>query len=341
MANLPKIGVDIGSASIKLVELVPSGRMGWRLTAAITVPSPVARFVDSPTGQTAMAQSLAKAYKEAGMRAKRVVVALPEEQISTHVVEMPALSEAEVEQALKWQVEQYIPIPAEQAIWSYQVIRKTEGEQGGMEILLAAVAKTTVEGYQKVIEQAGLEVLAMETELMATARAVVPPGAPLALIVDIGAKSTDLGIVDRGMLVFSRTIPTAGEAFTRAIESALGVDSAQAEQFKNSYGFSKQLMEGKLGEIMRPVLSIIASEIRKTGDFYLSKHGGDAVKEVVLAGGVAALPDVVGILSGALGLEVVVGDPFSRVELDKKQRQVLGAGAPLYAVSVGLAMRET
>ncbi len=342
MSNLPKIGIDIGSASIKMVELVPAGKDKWKLAAAASAVVPVGGISGGASNQAAITSSMVKIIKEAGMRSKRAVVALPEDQISSHVVEMPAMSDNEVEQALQWQVEQYIPIPADQAVWSYQIIRRDQpgNGAGGMEVLLAAAAKRLVETYSQVVEQAGLEVVAMETELMATARSVIPGGSPPAMVVDIGARSTDVGVVLGGQLVFARTIPTAGQAFTRAIETGLGLDTKQAEQYRNAYGFSKEQLQGKLLTVMRPVLTLIATEIKKTIDFYVSKHSDVVIGLVVLSGGIAVLPDVVGALSQLLGFEVTVGNPFSRVEMDESQKKQLMEGGPFYSVSLGLSMRD-
>lgn len=339
MSDLPKIGIDIGSASIKLVELVPTGRGRWRLTAAASMPSFQGGLVGNINNTAPFSQAIAKMLKESGAKSRKAVVALPEEQISSHVVEMPLMGEDEVRQALQWQVEQYIPIPAEKAVWSYEIIKKdTSG--GGMEVLLVAVAKNLVNAYTITMEQAGLEVVALETELMAACRAVVPANYPLSMIVDIGAKSTDVGVVKNGLLVFSRTVPTAGEAFNRAIATTLGLDVGQAEQYKKTYGFSANKLEGKLAEVMKPVLQMIANEIKKTADFYTSKHSGETIKVVTLSGGIAALPDVVGALSALVGVEVAIANPFARVSLDTVQDKALMGSGPFYVVSVGLAMRE-
>lgn len=320
MPDLPKIGIDIGSSSIKLVELVPAGKQ-WRLVSAASAP---------------VGTAIAAILKEAGMKSRRAVVALPEEQVSTHIVELPMMKEGEIEQALEWQVEQYIPIPKDEAVWSWEIVRRDE-TGGGVEILLVAAAKTLVESYRKTVETAGLELVAVETELNATARADVKPGSPLSVVVDIGAKSTDMGIVREGQLIFAQTIPTAGDAFTRAIETGLGLDHAQAEQYKNTYGMNDKELEGKLAEAMKPVLAVVAGEIRKTIDFYVTKHQGEAVKMVVLSGGAAGMPEIVGKLSAILGLEVVMGDPFVGLIMDEAQKKAFANSGPYYAVAIGLA----
>jgi len=338
MSSLPKIGVDIGASSIKMVELVSAGQDKFKLLIAASLTTSEGMGLASGQVNIAtIATTIAKMCREAGTHSKQVVASLPEEQVFSHLVEMPVMSDSEVEQALQWQVEQYIPIPADQAVWSYQIVKRdTQGPS--MEVLLAAVPKTLANTYRQVFEQAGLEPVALETELMATARAISAINSPLQIVVDIGAKGTDLGICRGGQLIFARTIPTAGEAFTRAIETTLGLDAAQAEQYKNTYGFTKNQLEGKLAEAMKPVLKLIADEIKKTIDLYTSKHRGEVVKSAILAGGVAVLPEIVGELSAQLGLEVVVGNPFVKVQMDDAQRQALSASASFYSVAAGLSM---
>ena len=323
MTALPKLGIDIGTASIKLVELFPVGKGKWKLGAIGSEITPPGGVLGNQNNLGVIAAAVGKTVKESGAKNRRVAAALPEEQVSSHVVEIPLMSDEEVKQALQWQVD----------IFAFSPGAISPGEATALFIVIAEIVR--------VFDMAGLEVVALETELMATARAVVPADVPLSMIVDIGAKSTDLGIVRAGQMVFARTIPTAGEAFTRAIEAALGLASGQAEEYKRTYGFDTQKMQGKITEAMKPVMNVITAEVRKTGDFYMSKHRGEQVKLVTLSGGVALVPEVVNVLSGLLGMEVAVGNPFNRIEMDKnKTSQLLGLG-PFYAVAAGLAMRTS
>ena len=196
MADLPKLGIDIGNSTIKLVELVPNGKMKWKLVTAASISSVPGGIAGGSANLPSLTGALIKLIKESGAKSRRVIAALPEEQVSSHVVEMPIMKDDELKQALQWQVEQYIPIPAEKATWSHQVISKNEGT-GSMEVLLVAASKNLVNSYLQVLEQAGLSVEALETELTATARAVTNPDSPLSVVVDIGSKSSDLGIISR------------------------------------------------------------------------------------------------------------------------------------------------
>lgn len=339
MSTLPLVGIDIGASSIKMVELVPNGNQKWKLTGAASISAPAGGVNGGPGNIAVITQSIAKVRKEAGMKVRRAVVSLPEEQVSSHVVEMPLMSEDEVRQALEWQVEQYIPISADKATWSYEIIKK-DPTAGVMEILLIAVAKNLVNAYIQTVEQAGLEVVAMETELMALARACVTENFPLVILTNIGAQGTDLGVVSQGQLVFSRTIPTGGSAFNRAIEVGLNLDTSTAEQYKLSYGLAADKLNGELAKAMQPVVKVIGTEIRKTGDFYLSKHSGESIKAVIFSGGSALMPELISELSGVVGMEIVMGNPFTRVNMDQKQLKTIEGSAPFYGVATGLAMRQ-
>lgn len=337
MSNLPKIGIDLGSSSVKMVELASVGKDKWKLLSAASMPSQ-GSVIGNKSSINVVVADLARLLKEAGVRGQQAVASIPEELAYSHLVNLPVMSETEIDQALSWQVEQYIPIPKDQVVWSYDITKKDE-VAGEIEVMLVAVPKTVAEWYRQVLEQSGLNVLALETELAATARAVVPVNVSTSVIVDIGSKGTDIGVVRNGKLVFSRVVPTAGEAFTRAIETTLGLESAVAEQYKNSYGFANNQLEGKLLEAMKPVLNMISLEVRKTMDFHVSKHAGEIIKMVTLSGGVAALPDVVSALSALLGVEVIIANPFSKVNLDDSQKKALTGHESFYAVAVGLSMK--
>jgi len=308
MSNLPRLGIDIGSTTTKMVELVPAGKDKWKLVTAASMPSFSGGIAGNPANLGSFSQALIKMRKEAGVRATKVIAALPEGQV-------------------------------DRAVWSHQVIRK-DPTSGGMEVMLVAAAKNLVNAYVSIMEQAGLEVVALETELMAISRAMVPSSYPTSLIIDVGSKSTNVGVVEKGQLVFARTIPTAGEALTRAIQSSLGLELSLAEQYKVTYGLDSTKLGGKLVEAMKPVLNVISSEIRKTADFYTSKHSGQGITLATLTGGVAMMPEMVAMLSGAVGMEMSVGDPFIKLVLDKPQQQALATSGPLYGVAVGLGMRD-
>jgi type IV pilus assembly protein PilM len=191
-----------------------------------------------------------------------------------------------------------------------------------------------------VLKTAGLDDVGLETEIVTLARSLVAQGQEVALVLDLGAKATDMAVVENGLVVFSRSIATAGEALTRAVATGLDLDPTQAEAYKKAYGVDPQKLEGKVREAIGPILDVMVNEVEKTVSYYYSETK-KTVKRVILSGGTAGLPEVVSSMASRLSMEIQVGDPFERVKMDEAvRRQLTQTQAPFYAVAVGLAMKD-
>jgi type IV pilus assembly protein PilM len=170
---------------------------------------------------------------------------------------------------------------------------------------------------------------------------VAPTDSRLTLVVDLGARATDMAIVSQEQVVFTHSIGTAGEALTRAVASELKLEPAQAEEYKKAYGVDPKQLEGKVRGAIDPILEVVVKEMSKMLEFYRSKHPDNLVTRAVLTGGTAGLPEVVSLMAQKLGIEVQLADPFSRLEKEGEILAKLPEGtAPLYAIAVGLALKE-
>lgn len=336
------VGLDIGSKTIKIVELEHSGK-SIRLKA-----SGVVSYKGTPPEQAhddrelaPLAEAIKKLHKEAKIGSRDMAIALPEPQVFTRTIKFPLLTDAEIASAVKWEAEQYIPIPINEAIVQHQILERHEDKSPGfVSVLLVAVPKTIVERYARAVELAGLNLSIVESEMMASIRSLAPED-QTTLVVNFGARSTNIAVARNGNLSFSRSIPTAGEAFTRAVSQTLGVEEQQAEEYKRTYGLSTQQLEGKIKMALDPVFRMVSEEMKKAMHFYQSEEGGDTPRSAVLSGGTAGMPEIASTLTKLLGLEVVVGNPFSKVEVSPEAVQSLSGYAPLYSISVGLALRES
>lgn len=334
------VGLDIGSKTIKIIELAREGE-GWRLRASGVVGYEGITPDKANTDKELMhlAQAIRRLHKEAKISSKEVAVAIPESQVYTRSIKFPLLTDAEVASAVKWEAEQYIPIPLNEAVVQHQIIEKREdATPPEVVVLLVAAPRSIVESYQKVVQLAGLTLISAETELMALVRSLAPPDATV-LIADFGARSTNIAISKKGQLTFSRSVATAGEAFTRAVAQSLGIEKKQAEEYKRTYGLSGTKLEGKVKIALDPVFRMVADEIRKAIQFYQVEERGDSPQSLILSGGTVGMPEVVSALTKHLGLEVIVGNPFSKIIVDPEAAKTLAEYAPLYSIAVGLAMR--
>lgn len=335
------VGIDIGSKTIKVVELQKEGN-GFTLSASGIVGysgQSVEKMVDDKEFAN-LGEVVKKLHSEAGVSSKDVVISLPEQQVFTRTIKFPLLTDAEIASAVKWESEQYIPIPVNEAIIQHSILQRNEtSSPPEVLVLLVAAPRVVVERYTKVISSAGLNTVAVETELIALTRSLAPADKTI-LLVDLGAGSTDIAIAKNGLLSFSRSIPIAGEAFTRAVSQGLGISAVQAEEYKKTYGLETKELEGKIKIALDPVLRMVVDEVKKAINFYQTEEKGDAPSAVVISGGSSGMPQMISSLSSLLGLEVLIANPFSSVSIDPETAQKLAPYSPLYSVAVGLAMRE-
>ncbi len=334
------VGIDIGTKSIKIVEL-DKKRDSYTLrgSGVIGYTGPSLDKITDDAGLVAIAEIMRKLHKEAKISSNDITISLSEEHVYTRIIKFPLLSDQEIASAVKWEAEQYIPIPIADAVVDHQIIERDETATPPVtRVLLLAAPKEVVHGYVQAIQAAGLNVTTVETELLALCRSLAPSSGTH-MVVDFGSSSTDMAITRNGKMVFTRSIPTAGNALTRAVAQSLGMDEIQAEQYKKTYGLATDKLEGKVSNALLPVIKMVAEEIKKAVHFYQSEDKGEQPQSVILSGGSSGLVGIIAQLSELLNREVVVGDPFSKVEMDSNIRQSLAAYAPLYSIAAGLAMR--
>jgi len=332
-------GLDIGSHNIKLVKLARK-QDKYQLVAFGSCSSTSKGLLsEAESDLMSLAEIIKRLQQEVGVKTKNVVTALPQDQIFTRAITLPSLSDDELSSALKWEAEQYIPVSLDEVALTHEIVGKIEEEgKEKIEILLAAAPKSLIEKTIKVLKVAGLNPVSLEMEITAIARSLVPSESQPVLIVDLGAKATDLAVVENGQVILVRSIPTGGEALTRAISLGLGLEPSQAEAYKKAYGADVKKLEGKVSDALGPILEVIVGEIEKTIQFCQTRKKD--FKRVILVGGTAGLPEAANLLAKKLNLEIQIGNPFSRVVEDSLLAKIPPADLPLYAVAVGLAMKE-
>jgi len=286
-------GLDIGATSLKLVWL-DKQRAGFLLKAALISPIPSKGMLsESPLDEEEMAQALRKAADTAGVNTKKVNIALPENQVYTKVLEMPILSDREVASAIYWEAEQYIPVPLTNIKLVWNVLKRPEkpGPEEKMQVLMVGAPSMLINKYQKIISMAGLEINSMETEILATLRALVlDENFPTSLVVNIGAISTSFAIVRKGIMVFTYSMSVGGAAINRAIATDFNLSPQQAEEYKRVYGVSGKNLGGQIGKSTEPILNAILTEIKKSIAYYGQKYKDDnAIRQIILSGGTATL----------------------------------------------------
>lgn len=336
-----RIGLDIGSHSIKLIEMTKDGDKAI-LHAAGTIATPPKSLVSNLTADhEALANAIKVLVKQTGCRSRDSHIALPESQVFTRVIEVPHLSERELASAIRWEAEQYIPLPLEQVNIDFSILRdiKETGTQN-MEVLLVASPKILIEKYLSILELSGLNPVGAETEIIASSRALCRSASTVrnVMIVSLGAQTTDLAILRTGVLAFTRSISAGGEALSRALVQGLDFNLLQAEEFKKTYGVEKDKLEGKIVSAVKPIMDTIVSEVKRAMAYFQEKHQEEQVETILLSGGTAKLPGMVTYFAEAIGTEVQIGNPWLGIQREPRFA-VLDNEGPTFTVAVGLALR--
>jgi type IV pilus assembly protein PilM len=335
-----KLGLDIGSHSIKLIELEKNGNVINLISAGSIATPPKSLISNLPADQEALSAAIKQLVKQINAKTKDVIIALPESLVFTRVIEIPQLSDRELSSAIRWDAEEYVPLPLDQVNLDFTVLRDSkETGTSKMEVLLVASPKTLIEKYLSILDRAGLNAVAAETEIISASRALVRTvmNVKTTMVVSLGAQTTDLAILRNGTIAFTRSISAGGEALSRALVQSLDFNQIQAEQFKQTYGLEKDQLEGKILSAVKPIMDTIISEIKRAITFYQEKSG-EKVEVVMTTGGTARLPGLVMYIAEATGVEVQLGNPWLGIQREQRF-MVLDQEGATFCVAIGLALR--
>jgi len=333
-------GLNIGSDTIEVVQ-VAKEKNSYRLLSVGMCKTPGAGITsDSEKDLVSLAEAIRKLKNEAKIKTNEVASAIPERNVFSQIIEVPRMGIDELSEAIPWEAENIIPQPLSEVNLDWQIIESNENKSADkMKVLLVAAPTLLINKYIKVFKIAGLDPVALETEVISTIRCLKPIFNQGSLIIaNLGGRSSELSLISRGNLYLTRSLPMAGEAITRAIVSSLNLDVLVAEEYKKNYGLSSQL-EGKVASAIEPILSTVSDEIKKAISFYQGKEQ-DALKLMILSGGTSLLPGIAEFFTKSIGIEVQIADPLSLINMNDQTRQALKRSSPLFTIPLGLAMKE-
>ncbi|MCB9813652.1 MAG: type IV pilus assembly protein PilM [Pseudomonadales bacterium] len=334
---MPAVALDIGTYSIKAVHAKPGKVVEVQRVVEVFNETGIALPTDD-VSVAKLKELLDSFFGDNELPRNDVRLSLPETIISTKVINIPPLSDAELASAIGWQAEQHIPIPPEELSLEYQVLYRPEKrENKQMRVLLVGTRKRMVERYVAMFNEIGIEPSLLETQIISVIRSLqFTQEDPTTLIAHIGSSSMNLSIVMAGELKFVISQMNGGQMLTKALETSIGLDSAQAEQYKRSYGLDGSQFQGKVKEALLPAMNMLLAEIRKSVQFFVNQNPQDTVQRIVLSGGTALLPGIVQHITNELGVEVLIASPFSGA----KGQVPENVNHPAMSVCMGLLQRE-
>lgn len=335
------LGVDIGTSSIKVIQLDEEKGKAKLTTYGMTyLPNDLIRSeADGIIDQ--IADTIRLIVRKAGVTTKRAVAGLPGFAVFTAEITLPDMPEKDLQSALKFEAEKYIPTSIAGMVLDWEVIEQFKSPKGEsqVKVLLTAAPKNLVQRYTQIFDRAGLELESLETEAVALVRSLVGTDPAPTLIVDLGATATDVIVVNKGTPRLTKSFDTGGIAVTEAIAKSLKIDFDQAEQFKRDAGLIGKEGEGKVPDSIKPAVEDIAQKIGHTANLFLEK-GGQKIEKIILTGGTGKLPGFRPYVEDFLNIKVFPGNPWARVIFPPQLEPTLKEISSDFAIAIGLAERE-
>ncbi len=246
---------------------------------------------------------------EGDITTRRVAMSVPVARTFNRAIKLPTLNRREMDEAVRMEAEQYIPVPMDNLYLDYQIIRSDKKET---ELFVVAVPKTIVDSYLLLARLLGLEVIAMETTISSAARLFTyteKTRVPTVLI-DFGSNSVDVTIYDK-TLVVTGTVGGGSEHFIEQIASHLGITNQEGRIIKAKYGLNLSKKQREINEALSPVLEQLIKEIRRMIRYYEERYGDKhKINQIVTMGGGSTMPGLAGYLTNTLRLPVRTYDPW-------------------------------
>lgn len=341
------LGIDIGTFSVKIVELSRHGNRrkldNYAEIQAGALYEKAFRSFEKSTLSVSNAdvvRAIKAALQEARIKSNQAVFSIPDFSTFFTTFTLPPMTEEEISQAVQYEARQHIPLPLSEVTLDWQIVeRNQKGPKAApYKILLVAVPNEVVRQYQDIALNANLELVAMEAEVFGMARilsASEKEKGPVALM-DLGARSTTISIVDMGSLKISHSFDTSGNDFTDVIAKALRTTHEQAEAMKREQGLNVDQDSARAA--LLPILDLIMTEAKKIFQSF-SQAQNKEISKIILSGGSALMPGFPEYVSKNLAKTTEVIDPFATIYYPPILEETLKQIGPSYAIAVGAALR--
>ncbi len=364
------VGIDIGSSSIKVVQLKSKGGKAVLETYGELALGP---FADLSVGELTnlpddkLALAITDALKESEITTRNAGVAIPSASSLVFIIEIPAsVGEKDLASIVPTEARKYIPVPISEVSIDWSVIPKKE-EEGTLEleddsakpadseakkteVLVAAIHNDTLKRYKDALKQANLESDLFEIEIFSNIRASFGHEVSTVMLLDFGASKTKISIVDRGAIRGFHIVNRGSNSITSGISTSLGLPFSRAEELKREVGLlglddpafaqgSSGASKKNISDIARLSVDYILSEINSVVLNYEKKYN-KAVSKVILTGGGSLLKGFLDVAAANFRSEVILADPFNKTEAPAFLENILKNIGPEFSVAVGLALRK-
>ncbi|MEI6208314.1 MAG: type IV pilus assembly protein PilM [Desulfuromonadales bacterium] len=336
------IGIDVGSSSIKLVQLRESKGSYQLLNVGIMPLSPEAIVDNTLMDSSSIAVAIKNLVASLGVKVKVVATSISGNSVIIRKIVLPAMPSEELEDQISWEAEQYIPFDIKDVNMDFQILSPDATDPSKMNVLLVASKKDIINDYVSVFNEAGMQLSIVDVDSFAVQNAFEinydSRADDIVALINIGASVMNINIVKEGITLFTRDVQMGGNLYTEEIQKQLGMSGEEAESGK------MVAMESSNKALMDVILKInetITQEIRRSLDFYNSTASDDRITGIFVGGGCSKIYNLVNTISEKTGLPVDAINPFAKLKFNEKDfdPEYLQEISPLMVVPVGLAIR--
>jgi len=343
-ANTSMVGVDIGSSSVKAVEL--RGKVGDLQLVSLGYESlEPDSVVDGQIMElNSVSNAISSIFNEHKIKTTKVAAGVNGHSVIVKNIVLPQMSSEELQESFAWHAEEHIPFDITDVTLDYHVTGSTDE---ALHVLLAACKRDKVANLKQAIQLAGKQPAVIEVDAFALQNCYEmnydPQPNHVVALLNIGAGTTNINILNGSRSVFTRDATFGGNQYTSLLQKELGLTFEQAEQVKRGMPLPEAAANRNITPILETVSDILALEIQKTMDFYRAtvEDGGLAVEKILISGGGSKLKGLVDFLSRRFEIPVEIFDPFRKIKVDARgfDPEYMREVVPEMAIAVGLALR--
>jgi type IV pilus assembly protein PilM len=355
------LGVDIGTSGVRIIQLslqrerIKLEKYG-EIEARTFYERPFRTFEKSTLllSNTDIARSILAICKESNISERKAIFSIPDFASFSTNIDLPPMTKDEISQTVRFEARHHVPLPLAEVTLDWSIIEGdlSDKKKTPLTVLLVAVPNEIINQYRQIANMSNLELEGLEVEIFGLVRSLVGEDKKTIALLDIGAQSTTISIIDQGILKVSHSFDVAGNELTQVLSKALNVDYKKAEEFKEKQGLKSlvsnipedgknkkpSLITRKVGDILKPLIDLIITETKRTSqNFHQTK--GKKVQKVIIAGGSALLPGLQDYIADDLKIETEIANPFSDITYPPILEGILRKMGPSYAIAVGMALK--
>lgn len=344
MGKKTLVGLDIGSSSVKAVELSRKGTGLQLMNLGFESLQPDTIVDGQIMELNNVSHVITSIFNEHQIKTNRVAAGVSGHSVIVKNIVLPQMSEEELQESFSWHAEEHIPFDIADVNLDYELTSKSSES---LHVLMAACKSDKIANVKQAIQLAGKQPIVIDVDAFALQNCYEinydpRPGEVVALL-NIGAATMNINILNGTRSVFARDASVGGSQYTSLLQKELGLSFEQAESVKRGQPLPEGIEPRPIQPIIETVSDILALEVRKTMDFYraTAEEGEQAIQKILLAGGGSKLPGLASYLAKRFEIPVEVFDPFRQIQVDDRKfdPEYMREIVPEMAVAVGLALR--